>query len=331
MTSGKHHQNDRNQETTMTTATTANTPTAGRPRTQAASPADIYLAGLSSGSRQGMRQALDVIAGILDDSHDADSYPWHEVTYRDAMTVRIALTDRYKAASVNKMLSALRGVLKQCWRLGLMDADAYHRAAAVENVRASNLLSGRALAGEEIAKLFATCAADETVKGARDAALLAVFYGCGLRRGELAGLDVDDFDPDDCSIVVRGKRNKQRTVYLIESGCQHLTTWLDHRGDAPGPLFCPVGQTGEVRFTRLRGESIAYILRRRQEQADTDPFSPHDLRRSNITHLLDAGVDVFTVQKLAGHADATTTARYDRRDETAKRRAVESLTLPLAA
>jgi hypothetical protein len=64
------------------------------------------------------------------------------------------------------MLSALRGVLKQCWRLGLMDADAYHRAAAVENVRASNLLSGRALAGEEIAKLFATCAADETVKGA---------------------------------------------------------------------------------------------------------------------------------------------------------------------
>lgn len=311
----------------MTTPNTAGT-TAKR---SAASPTDIYLAGLSSGSRQGMRQALDVIAGILDDQHDADSYPWHEVSYRDAMTVRIALTDRYKAASVNKMLSALRGVLKQSWRLDLMDADAYHRAAAVENVRASNLLSGRALAGEEIGKLFATCAADQTPKGARDAALLAVFYGCGLRRGELAGLDVDDFDADDCSIVVRGKRNKQRTVYLIESGCHHLKTWLGHRSDEPGPLFCPVGQKGDVRITRLRGESVAYILRRRQEQAETDPFSPHDLRRSNITHLLDAGVDVFTVQKLAGHADATTTARYDRRDETAKRRAVESLTLPLAA
>jgi site-specific recombinase XerD len=311
----------------MTTSTDTTTTT----KRAAASPVDIYLAGLSSGSHQGMGQALDVIAGILDDSRDADSYPWHEVTYRDAMTVRIALTDRYKATSVNKMLSALRGTLKQCWRLGLMDADAYHRAAAVENVRASNLLSGRALAGEEIAKLFATCAADPTPKGARDAALLAVFYGCGLRRGELAGLDVDDFDPDDCSIVVRGKRNKQRTVYLIASGCRHLTTWLDHRGDEPGPLFCPVGQKGEVRITRLRGESIAYILRRRQEQAGTDRFSPHDLRRTTITDLLNAGVDVFTVQKLAGHADATTTARYDRRDETAKRRAVESLTLPLAA
>ncbi len=150
--------------------------------TPAASPAEIYLANLSSGSRQGMGQSLDIIAGILSDDHDADSYPWWEVTYRDAMTVRIALTEHYSPASVNKMLSALRGVLKQWWRLGLMDADAYHRAAAVENVRGCNLLSGRALAGEEIAALFATCAADPTPKGARDAALLAVFYGCGLRR-----------------------------------------------------------------------------------------------------------------------------------------------------
>jgi len=53
----------------------------------------------------------------------------------------------------------------------------------------------------------------------------------------------------------------------------------------------------------MRGESIAYILRRRQEEAGVDSFSPHDLRRSTVTHLLDARVDVFTVQKLAGHAE----------------------------
>ena len=56
--------------------------------------------------------------------------------------------------------------------------------------------------------------------------------------------------------------------------------------------------------------------------------APHDLRRSTVTHLLDAGVDVFTVQRLAGHADAATTARYDRRGEKAKRRAVWKLTVP---
>jgi site-specific recombinase XerD len=81
----------------------------------------------------------------------------------------------------------------------------------------------------------------------------------------------------------------------------------------------------------MRGESVAYILRRRQEEAGCEPFSPHDLRRSTVTHLLDAGVDVFTVQKLAGHADATTTARYDRRGEGAKRRAVQSLKIPALA
>ena len=102
-------------------------------------------------------------------------------------------------------------------------------------------------------------------------------------------------------------------------------------GDAPCPLFCPVDQTGAVWMTRLRGESIAYILKHLRQQAGVDHFSAHDIRRSTVTHLLDAGVDVPTVQKLAGHADIKTTARYDRRGERAKRRAVQSLSLPEAA
>ncbi len=292
-----------------------------------ANPAQLYMANLSDGS-QGMRKCLDIIAGILSDDHDAETFPWETVTYSESMKVRVALARRYKPSTVNKMLSTFRGVLKQTWRLGLVDADHYRRAADVENLRCANLLSGRALAGEEIAKLFKTCAGDPTPKGARDAALFAVFYGCGLRRGELAQLDVEDFDSDDCSILVQGKRRKQRTVYLSEQACQHLKAWLRHRGNDPGPLFCPVSQTGEVRPTRLRGESIAFILRRRQREAGTDTFSPHDLRRSFVTALLDAGEDVFTVQKLAGHADATTTARYDRRGEGAKRRAVQVLAIP---
>ena len=293
----------------------------------AANPAQLYMASLSAGS-QGMRKCLDVIAGILGHADDAETFPWETVTYRESMKVRVALTERYKPSTVNKILSTLRGVLKQTWRLGLVDADHYRRAVDVPNLLGSNLLSGRALANNEIAKLFETCTADPSPKGARDAALFAVFYGCGLRRGELARLDVEDFDPEDCSILVQGKRRKQRTVYVSTQACQHIKAWLDHRGADPGPMFCPVSQTGEVRHTRLRGESIAYILRRRQQEAGTDTFSPHDLRRSFVTALLDAGEDVFTVQKLAGHADATTTARYDRRGEGAKRRAVQALVIP---
>lgn len=163
-----------------------------------ANPAALYLANLSEGS-QGMRQPLDAIAKLLDAGQDAESYPWHTVTYRESMAVRLALAKQYKPATVNKMLSALRGVLKQSWRLGLIDADTYHRAAAVENVRTSNLLSGRALEIDEIRKLFEDCAADPTAKGARDAAIFAIFYGCGLRRGELARLDLEDFDEEDGS------------------------------------------------------------------------------------------------------------------------------------
>jgi len=290
-------------------------------------PAQLYMDNLSAGS-QGMRQSLEAIATILDPHENADTFPWHQVTYRESMTVRLALTKRYKPSTVNKMLSALRGVLKQAWRLGLFDADAYHRAADVENVRASTLLSGRALPVEEIRRLFQACTEDRTTKGARDAAIFAIFYGCGLRRTELTRLAVDDFNPADCSILVNGKRRKQRTVYLTESGCQLINEWLGHRGTADGPLFCPISQAGEVRVSPLRGESVAYILRRRQEEAEIEPFSPHDLRRTFVTTLLEAGEDVLTVQRLAGHADVTTTARYDRRGEGAKRRAVQSLTIP---
>lgn len=74
-----------------------------------------------------------------------------------------------------------------------------------------------------------------------------------------------------------------------------------------------------------------WLPRRRQEEAGTAAFSPHDLRRSNPALILDAGGDVFTVQRLAGHADPMTTFRYDRRGEQAKRRAVQRLEIPCLA
>ena len=290
-----------------------------------ATPAALYMAQLSKGS-QGMRRCLDTIAAMLDPAHDAESFPWQKLTYRETMAVRMELVARYKPATVNKMLSNLRGVLKQTWRLGLIDADTYHRAVAVENVKSKNLLSGRALDHGEITKLFESCADD--AQGKRDAAMLTVFYACGLRRGELAGLNLADFNPDDGSILVNGKRRKQRTVYLPESGRTRLQTWIDERGTAAGPLFCPIDQKGAIRISKMRGESVAYILKRRREQAGVDHFSPHDIRRTTLTHMLDAGVDVLTVQQVAGHADAATTSRYDRRGEAAKRQAAVSLEIP---
>ena len=107
-------------------------------------PALIYLETLSAGSQQGMRQALDVIAGILSNGqHDADSFPWAEIRFKHTVKARTALIARYRPASVNKMLAALRGTLKQAWRLGYIDAETYQRAVDIGNVSAKTLLSGR--------------------------------------------------------------------------------------------------------------------------------------------------------------------------------------------
>ena len=284
-------------------------------------PAVVYLESLSKGSYWAVRHSLETIAKILA-GEDADpwTFPWDELRYQHTARVRRQLVDRYAPATVNKMLSALRGVLKNAWRLGLMDADTYSRAVAVENIRAKQQPKGRAVSREEMEALLRVCAEDRSPAGKRDAAMFAVLYGGGLRRAELCGLDLADFDSDDCSLLVRaGKGRRDRTVYLPESVCQHLKAWVEIREDDPEPLFCPVRSTGEVPISRLRGETLWYILGKRQREAGLEGITPHGFRRAYVSGLLEVGVDLLTVQGLVGHVDAVTTARYDTRPERAKR------------
>ena len=104
--------------------------------------------------------------------------------------------------------------------------------------------------------------------------------------------------------------------------------WLSLRGDADGPLFCPVTQIGQVVIRTMSDQAIYAILQTRAKKAKVRPFSPHDLRRSCVSDLLDAGVDISVVQQFVGHANVNTTARYDRRGEHAKKRAAKSLHVP---
>jgi len=290
-------------------------------------PAAVYRDSLSRGSYWAVHHSLETIVKLLGGA-DPWSYPWHRLRYLETARVRAQLVERYAPATVNKILSALRGVLKTCWRLGLMDAETHARAADVANVRATTLPSGRAVERDEVRALFATC--DDSMAGRRDAAMLAILYGGGLRRAELCGLDLSDFDAGECLITVRaGKGRRDRRVFLAKSVCRVVKRWTAARGGGDdGPLFCPISSTGAVRLTRLRGEAVRYILQRRQRQAGLTGITPHAMRRAYVSSLLSAGVDVFTVQKLAGHADAVTTVRYDRRGEGERRRAAAQLRIP---
>jgi site-specific recombinase XerD len=254
---------------------------------------------------------------------------WSALRYQHTAAVRSLLAELYAPATANKMLAALRGVLREAWRLGHMSAEECERACDLPAVRGTTLPRGRALSHGELRGLFEVCAADKTAAGLRDAAVLALLYGCGLRRSELVALDVDDYDPDTGAVHVRaGKGHKARVTYAASGSRSAVRPWLVARGPAPGPLFCPVSKSGKITVRRVTDQVVRKILNKRGAQAGLAVFSPHDLRRTMIGDLLDAGADISTVQRLAGHANVTTTARYDRRGEATKRKAAELLHVP---
>ena len=176
-------------------------------------PARVYLASLAPGSVRTMAGALNTIAGMGVQGATADTFPWGRLRYQHTQAIRAQLASRYDAATANKMLSALRGVLKNAWRLGQMTADEYMTAADLANVKGDkpDQAAGRALSLGELMALVTSCN-DGTLAGARDAAMLAVAYAGGLRRAEIVALTMDSFDAASAVLTVKGKRNKTRTI-----------------------------------------------------------------------------------------------------------------------
>ncbi len=320
---------------------------AASPRPLDQNPAAVYLASLARGSRPTMQAALNSIARLLG-AREARKAPegrrklgeevtcftvdWSRLSYQHTQAIRAALVETHTPAGANKMLSALRGVLKEAWRLGQIDAETYQRAVDLKAVRGSSIPKGRALAPGEIDALLRACAADKTPAGRRDAALLAVLYGAGLRRAELVGLDMGDFDAASGALIIRaGKGHKDRVSYAENGAATYLADWLQARGAEPGPLFCPVNKGGRIALGRMTTQAVWNALAKRAKQAGVARFTPHDLRRSFISDLLDRTGDVSAVQKLAGHANVATTLRYDRRPEAAKRKASSLLHVPYYA
>jgi integrase len=209
-----------------------------------------------------------------------------------------------------------------------MSADDERAAGDVPPVRGQTLLRGRALTRDELRALLRACAADSSPAGRRDAALLALGYAGGLRRAEIVALDLADYDAPTGRVTVRhGKGNKARTVYVAGDWARLIDAWVRARGGQAGPLLQAISKAGRVLQRRLAPAAVRWLLLRRVDQAQIAACSPHDLRRSCISDLLDAGVDIATAQRIAGHASVTTTARYDRRGEAAKQRAALKLAL----
>lgn len=233
--------------------------------------------------------------------------------------------DGQARASVARKLSAVRAFMRHLRREAVVEADPTQAAVAPRLDRTIPVH----LSETEMAALLDGIDAS-TPAGARDRALFELCYASGLRLSELVGIDLDDIDLSARLVRVLGKGGKERVVPFNQSTVQAIRAWLPgrasllaavrlrpapvpaaearagrRRGRVPEPLF--INQRGG----RLTGRSVDRLLRVYVSRVSTRMgVSPHALRHSFATHLLQRGADLRGIQELLGHARLSTTERY---------------------
>jgi site-specific recombinase XerD len=296
-------------------------------------PVAVYLAQLSSvDSRPAMKSSLEKIATIVDRRSTAESLPWHQLRFQHTQAIRAELVGNYGARTVNRMLSALRGVLKAAWRLGQIETADYQRSIDFKGVKTTDLApAGRVVTIEEVRDVLIAAAKQDAPKSWRDQALLVAMFAGGLRRQEVSALDAEHYDDETGAITVyRGKGGKYRTSYLAEGYRAWMEPWAHFQCErACEPMFVRWDKDAGPMTKRLSRSGVDYVLGELVELAGISDLTPHDLRRTFATDLLENGADILMVQKLMGHADVKTTAIYDRRGEKSKQAAAEKMPIAL--
>jgi integrase/recombinase XerD len=188
----------------------------------------------------------------------------------------------------------------------------------------------KALSEAEVLALLGAVTGDDAVDR-RDRAILEVLYGCGLRVSELVGLSLADLDLGAGMLRAFGKGSKERVVPVGRLACEALAAWLSPRGrDRLVPDRWARRGDAEAVFLNTRGGRLSRqgawgIVRRHGEAVGLgDRLSPHVLRHSCATHMLDHGADIRVVQELLGHASISTTQVYTKVSATRLRQIYES-------
>jgi len=212
------------------------------------------------------------------------------------------------ASSAARTVVAVRGFHKFCVRDGLVEHDP---AASVKPPAPAKRLP-KALPLSDVEAILEAAGAAGTPLALRDRALLEVLYGTGARISEAVGLDVDDVDRVDRTVLLRGKGSKERLVPIGTFALEAVEAYVTR---ARPDLVSARTQAGALflnsRGGRLSRQSAWAVLVKAAERAGvTREVSPHTLRHSFATHLLDGGADVRVVQELLGHASVTTTQVY---------------------
>ena len=239
-------------------------------------------------------------------AHDATPLVLAQVDYLDVRAYLASLYRRNAKSSVGRKLSALRSFFSYLVRQGEI------KRSPADMVTAPKM--GKAIPGFlQVDEAFQLMYGPDTseVLGSRDRAILEVLYSCGLRVSELTALDLTSVDWELSIVRVMGKGNKERILPIGSKAKEALSSYIRRRGELVagreehGALFL------NNRGGRLSSRSVSRLLKKHMQRCKLGrPLSPHGLRHSFATHLLDAGADLRAVQELLGHVSLSTTQRY---------------------
>lgn len=294
-------------------------------------PAAIHLAAQSVRARPGVLSSLRTATRLLSSGalEDPLAVDWSQLRYQHLAALLAVLADEdRKAAGIAHIRNCVLGVMREAWRLELIGDGQWLRLKDVPVPRGSSLPAGREVRSGELDALMKICAMDSSNAGRRDKALLAVLFGGGLRRNEVALLTLADYEPDPGRLRVSGKGRRERYVPLAAGVAQCLGDWLDVRGDTPGALFVPINKAGVLDLRHLTSQALYNACLKRARQAGVAHFAPHDARRTLASNALDHSGDIVAVSGLLGHSSPAVTAKYDRRGERAKERLASRLHVP---
>lgn len=222
----------------------------------------------------------------------------------ETLTVRAFAADMHrrkmKAPTIERKLCALRTFFKYLVRQGIVAKNAASAVAIPKKPQSRP----RAMNVDDVFSMMEAAVPDGPAQK-RDRAILELFYGCGVRISELQGLNREDFDADSRTIRVMGKGSKERILPVGRKAMEALAAHLEEMRERRGPVF------RSPRGARLAVRSIYNIVIKyaRKSGAPMD-VSPHTLRHTFATHMLNGGADLRAIQDLLGHASLATTQKY---------------------
>ena len=297
-------------------------------------PLALYLARLAPSSQLTMKYVLQDAADRLGFVEmDLHEVPWHQLQPGHVIALVAALReDGYAPNTSSLYVNAIRGVTNEAWRQSLISHEHLLKMRSVKPMAGTRLSKGKNIRRTLIRELMDVCAADPRPQGRRDAAIIAILYGSGMRKSESVNLDLAQIDFAERSLQVTGKGNKQLIKYAPTWAFTALNDWLELRrsclpeGQSDDAfLFNRIRRGSHITRDRLTKHAIYFIAKQRGRQIGMD-IMPHDFRRSFITRVIEEH-DLSIAQKLAHHANISTTASYDMRGENERRRAIDRFDL----